>query len=75
MPACQNMKVRSMDVDSSTNHSPEMAVFKLALAWLGYAVGSITMQGLVLTLTAIYTALQIYLLVRDKIINTRKDGS
>lgn len=59
---------RNMDVDTSPAHSPEMAFFKMALAWLGYVVGSITLQQVVLFLTGLYTALQIYLLVRDRII-------
>lgn len=45
-----------------------MAVLKMALAWLGYVIGSITLQQVVLALTGIYTALQIYLLIRDRII-------
>jgi len=44
-----------------------MAFFKMALAWLGYVVGYITLQQVVLFLTGLYTALQIYLLVRDRI--------
>lgn len=64
---------RHMDVDTSPAHSPEMAVIKMAVAWLGYVVGSITLQQVVLFLTGLYTALQIYLLVRDRIM--RKDKS
>jgi len=51
----------------STTH-PEMAVLKIMVAWLGYVVGSITLQQGVLFLTGLYTALQIYLLVRDRIV-------
>ncbi len=58
---------RHMDVETSPAHSPEMAFFKMALAWLGYVVGYITLQQVVLFLTGLYTALQIYLLVRDRI--------
>ena len=49
-----------------------MAFFKMALAWLGYVVGYITLQQVVLFLTGLYTALQIYLLVRDRIIRDKE---
>jgi len=48
-----------------------MAMAKVAVAWMGALVGSITLQQVVLVLTAIYTAVQLYVLVRDKLI--RKD--
>ncbi len=35
------MTVHQMDADTPTTH-PEMAVLKMALAWLGYVIGSIT---------------------------------
>lgn len=63
---------RPMDVETSPAHSPEMAFFKMALAWLGYVVGYITLQQVVLFLTGLYTALQIYLLVRDRIIRDKE---
>lgn len=61
-----------MDVDTSS-HGPEMAVFKMAVAWLGYVIGSVTLQDIVLALTGLYTGLQIYLLVRDRIIRSKRE--
>lgn len=61
------MTVHQMDADTPTTH-PEMAVLRIMVAWLGYVVGSITLQQVVLFLTGLYTALQIYLLVRDRIV-------
>ena len=50
-----------------------MAVLKLVVAWLGYVIGAITLQQVVLALTGLYTALQIYLLIRDRIIRKEKE--
>lgn len=41
---------------------------KVLVAWLGAAWGSLTMQDVVLALTAVYTLLQVYVLVRDRIL-------
>lgn len=49
-----------------------MAMAKVSLAWIGALVGSITLQQIVLVLTAIYTAVQLYVLVRDKLIRKEK---
>ena len=43
------------------------ALLKVSLAWLGAALGRITLQDVVLALTGIYTAAQLFVLVRDKI--------
>lgn len=47
------------------------AMAKVGAAWLftfiGHAVSSITLAGLALTITTVYSALQTYVLVRDKI--------
>lgn len=67
------MTVHQMDADTPTTH-PEMAVLKMALAWLGYVIGSITLQQVVLALTGLYTALQIYLLIRDRIIRDKENA-
>jgi len=50
------------------DHDTNTAVLKVLVAWVGTVFGGITLSGLVLSLTAIYTALQIYILVRDKIV-------
>jgi hypothetical protein len=42
---------------------------KVAIAWLITLVGSITMQDVALFVAAVYSVLQIYVLVRDKILN------
>lgn len=39
---------------------------KVAIAWLGTMFGSVTLSDLVLSLTAIYTILNSYFLIRDK---------
>ena len=49
--------------DSETN----TALLKLALVWIGTMVGGVTLSGIVLTLTGLFTALQIFILVRDKL--------
>ena len=43
------------------------ALSKLALMWAGNWLGSITLQTIVLGLTGVYTGLQLYVLVRDRI--------
>lgn len=47
------------------------AFFKVLIAWAGAIWGTVTMQEIVLFLTAIYTLVQIYVLVRDKIVRDR----
>lgn len=49
------------------------AFFKVLIAWLGTIWGSVGMQDVVLTLTAVYTVIQIYVLVRDKIVRPHND--
>jgi hypothetical protein len=48
---------------------------RLFVIWAGTIWGLVTLQGVVLTLTALFTALQIYVLVRDKIWKPRKEKS
>lgn len=57
-----------------SDHDTNTATLKVLIAWLGYFFGGITLSGLVLTLTAIYTGLQIYILVRDKICRRPREG-
>lgn len=47
--------------------------FKVAIAWVGTLAGSITGQEAVLFLTGVFTALQIYVLLRDKVFNRKKE--
>lgn len=49
------------------DHDINTAFWKVTVAWLGTVFGGVTLSGTVLTLTALFTALQIYVLVRDKI--------
>lgn len=44
------------------------AVAKGALAWIGLLLGHITLSDLVMAATLIFTSLQTFVLVRDKII-------
>lgn len=55
------------------DHTPDAAaaLFKLALAWLGAVLGSITLQHLVLVATLIYTVVQTALLIRDKVVRDK----
>lgn len=48
------------------------AFFKVLIAWAGAIWGTVTMQEVVLFLTAVYTVIQIFILVRDKIVRDRK---
>jgi hypothetical protein len=52
-----------------------LALMRLFVIWAGTIWGLVTLQGVVLTLTALFTALQIYVLVRDKIWKPRKEKS
>lgn len=53
------------------DHSTRMAWFKMAVAWLLTGVGSISLQEWVQIAALVYTLLQIYLLVRDRIIRRK----
>ena len=48
------------------------AFLKVLIAWAGAIWGTVTMQEVVLFLTAVYTVIQIFILVRDKIVRDRK---
>lgn len=41
------------------------AILKITVAWMGAVVGSITLSQIVLFLTAIFTILQIWKLIRE----------
>ena len=51
-----------------------MALLKLMVAWLGTMFGGITLSHLVLFATLIYTLLQTYVLVRDRVLIRRKEN-
>lgn len=46
------------------DHDTNMAMMKVLLAWIGTAVGGVSLSGLVLGATLVFTLLQIYVLVR-----------
>ncbi|MGL4640965.1 MAG: hypothetical protein ACRCVX_14685 [Shewanella sp.] len=50
-------------------------VAKVLTSWVGAVWGGITLNNIVLCATAVYTVLQIYLLVRDKICRKRRRRS
>ena len=45
-------------------HNTNMIVLKLMIAWAGTVFGSVTLSGLVLGATLIYTLLEIIVLIR-----------
>ena len=49
-----------MDSDHDTN----MALLKVLIAWIGTAVGGVSLSSLVLVATLVFTLLQIYVLLR-----------
>ena len=54
------------------DHETNAALIKLLVAWVGTMFGGITLSGLVLFATLVYTVLQTYLLVRDRIVRNPK---
>ena len=46
-------------------HSASLATVKMMIAWVGLVVGGITLSQIVLVLTGVFSALQIYKLVHD----------
>ena len=53
------------------DHSTRAAWFKMALAWMLTGAGSVTLQQWVQIAALVYTLLQIYLLVRDRILRRK----
>lgn len=49
-----------------------VAVIKGAVIWAGAVLGNITLSKLVLFATLVYTGLQIFVLVRDKIVKKKE---
>ena len=48
------------------DHETNASILKVAVAWIAWALGSITLSQLVLTATLIYTLINLFVLVRDK---------
>lgn len=57
------------------NNETGIALFKALVMWMGAVLGSITLSKLVLFATLVYTGLQTYVLVRDKIWKEGNDGN
>jgi len=53
------------------DHSTRMAWLKMAVAWLLTGVGSVSLQDWMQIAALVYTLLQIYLLVRDRILRRK----
>ncbi|CAJ4423925.1 Uncharacterised protein [Burkholderia pseudomallei] len=53
-----------------------LEIVRIAFGWLGVAIGhavsSITLSGIALVITSIYSGLSAYVLVRDKILSRRE---
>ena len=49
-----------------------VALAKGAIIWIGAVLGNITLSKLVLFATLVYTGLQIFVLVRDKIVKKKE---
>lgn len=52
--------------------SPTPPIMKLAVAWVATITSSVTLQDVMIIFTIIYTVLQVYLLLRDKVFKKRK---
>lgn len=55
--------------DTATDAAP--ALYKLIVAWALTLFGNITLQQVATALAIVYTAIQIYILVRDKIVRDK----
>lgn len=53
------------------DHATNAAAIKILVAWTLTFIGGVTLQMLVQLAALVYTMLQIYLLVRDRIIKRR----
>ncbi|MFN7817790.1 MAG: hypothetical protein ACK5OQ_16295 [Burkholderiales bacterium] len=53
-------------------HDDKVAWLKLLGVWAAAVASSITLQHLLMFVTLVYTLLQVYILVRDKIIKKRE---
>lgn len=58
--------------DEAMTHDDKVAWFKLIGVWIAALASSISLQHLLMFATLIYTLLQVYVLVRDKIIKKRE---
>lgn len=58
--------------DNEMAHDDKVAWVKLLGVWAAAVASSITLQHLMMFVTLVYTLLQVYILVRDKIIKKRE---
>lgn len=56
-----------------SDHDTNAALIKLMVVWIGTMFGGITLSGLVLFATLVYTILQTYVLIRDRVLSPKKD--
>ena len=52
----------------------QSAVLKVCLSWALTIFGGITLQGVATSLAILFTAVQLYVLVRNEILNKREKG-
>lgn len=50
------------------DHDAWNAIIKVTIAWVLAGIGAITLQQIATVLAILYTSVQLYVLVRDKII-------
>lgn len=61
---CVSRRMLKRDMNMNNQHDTNVATMKILIAWIGAAVGSISLSDLVLTATLIFTVLQIVVLIR-----------
>lgn len=57
--------------DTGSGSSSSIDTLRLAVIWFGTVLGTLELQPIVLAITGLFTALQIYILLRDKIFNRK----
>lgn len=60
-------------MDAPHSNDTLEAILKVAISWIGAMWGVLTLQNLVLVLTAVYTAINLYVVVRDRIIRRERE--
>lgn len=55
----------------NSDHDVKAAWLKMTVAWVLTAIGGVTLERVATVLAIVYTSLQIYLLVRDRLIRRR----
>jgi hypothetical protein len=55
-----------------SEHDPWWILAKVAIAWVGTTLGTVTLNDLVLFATLAYTTINTYLLIRDRLLKRDK---